>query len=97
MSCCDKEASKAFFFEKKKQKAFASAVAVFPCKRATAEAKVFCFFFSKKKALLFTYLLRASNFDKYPTISFGCTTAPRTIWSKCRVSARMWSVEWNTR
>ena len=43
--------SKAFFFEKKKQKTFA------PCRRtlkrgATAESKVFCFFFSKKKALL---------------------------------------------
>ena len=43
--------SKAFFFEKKKQKTFA------PCRRllkrgATAESKVFCFLLSKKKALL---------------------------------------------
>ena len=44
--------SKAFFFEKKKQKAFASAVAVLSGERATADAKVFWFFFSKKNCLL---------------------------------------------
>ena len=47
------EASKAFFFEKKKQKTFVSAVAVLSGERATAETKVFCFFSSEKKALLF--------------------------------------------
>ncbi len=40
--------SKAFFFEKKKQKAFISAVADLSGERATAESKVFWFFFAKK-------------------------------------------------
>jgi hypothetical protein len=42
-----------FFFEKKNQKTFACAVADSPLRRAQV-VKVFCFFFSKKKALLQT-------------------------------------------
>ncbi len=41
--------------------------------------------------------LRVRREWRYAAISFGCTVAPRTIWSKCRVSARMCSVEWNTK
>ena len=48
------EASKVFFFEKKKQKTFDSAVADLSGKRATAESKVFWSFFSKKDCLLST-------------------------------------------
>ncbi len=44
--------SKQSFFEKKDQKTFGSAVARSPERSATAESKVFGFFFSKKKALL---------------------------------------------
>ncbi len=40
------KARKQFFFEKKNQKTFASAVARSPEKTATADAKAFCFFFS---------------------------------------------------
>ena len=40
------------FFEKKKQKAFISAVANLSGERATAETKVFWFFFPKKNRLL---------------------------------------------
>ena len=46
------EERKACFFEKKKQKTFGLAVAVLSGESATAQIKVFCFFFSKKKALL---------------------------------------------
>ncbi len=50
--------SKRFFFEKKNQKSFA------PCRgvsgeRATAESKVFCFFFSKKKAFFLPMITRS--------------------------------------
>ncbi len=38
-----------FFFEKKNQKTFIS-FAHACCKRRDSETKVFCFFFSKKKA-----------------------------------------------
>jgi hypothetical protein len=41
-----------FFFRKKNQKTFASAVAPPSCESATAQVKVFCFFFTKKKAFL---------------------------------------------
>ena len=47
------EQSKQFFFEKKNQKTFDSAVARSPEKTATAAVKAFCFFFSKKKAFAF--------------------------------------------
>ena len=43
---------KRFFFEKKNQKTFDSAVARSPERTATAALKAFCFFFSKKKRLL---------------------------------------------
>ncbi len=46
------KASKAFFFEKKTQKTFDSAVADLSEERATAESKVFWSFFSKKDCLL---------------------------------------------
>ncbi len=46
------EASKAFFFEKKKQKTFVSAVADLSGERATAQSKVFWSFFAKKDCLL---------------------------------------------
>jgi hypothetical protein len=39
------------FFEKKKQKTFASLGAAYPGETAAKRPKVFCFFFSKKKAL----------------------------------------------
>jgi hypothetical protein len=42
---------KAFFFEKKKQKTFVPCTQS-PERYASKEVKVFCFFFSKKKALL---------------------------------------------
>ncbi len=45
------KARKAFFFEKKKQKIFLP-VGGSSADPATAESKVFCFFFSKKKAFL---------------------------------------------
>jgi hypothetical protein len=45
------EGRKAFFFEKKKQKTFVPPQLSHP-RSATKEVKVFCFFFSKKKALL---------------------------------------------
>jgi hypothetical protein len=41
---------KAFFFEKKKQKTFDPKV-TFSAQRSAKFVKVFCFFFSKKKAL----------------------------------------------
>ena len=44
--------AKAFFSEEKKQKIFVSAVADVSGGRATAEAKVFWFFFSKKNRFL---------------------------------------------
>ena len=46
------KASKAFFFEKKKQKTFDYAIADLSGERATAESKVFWSFFSKKDCLL---------------------------------------------
>ncbi len=53
-----KEARKAFFFEKKKQKTFVpricgSRASPEPARALTQQVmKVFCFFFAKKKALL---------------------------------------------
>jgi hypothetical protein len=41
--------SKDFFFEKKKQKTFASLGSLYPRKAEAKRIKVFCFFFSKKK------------------------------------------------
>jgi homoserine O-acetyltransferase len=43
---------KHFFFEKKKQKTFASLGSLQPEKPQPKQSKVFCFFFSKKKAFL---------------------------------------------
>jgi hypothetical protein len=40
---------KDFFFEKKKQKTFASPGSLFPERPKPKQLKVFCFFFSKKK------------------------------------------------
>jgi hypothetical protein len=41
-----------FFFEKKNQKTFATPGRVYPERPKPKYSKVFCFFFSKKKALL---------------------------------------------
>jgi hypothetical protein len=41
-----------FFFEKKNQKTFATLRRAYPEKPKPEQIKVFCFFFSKKKALL---------------------------------------------
>jgi hypothetical protein len=43
---------KRFFFEKKNQKTFASLGWAHPVRPQPNQSKVFCFFFSKKKALL---------------------------------------------
>jgi hypothetical protein len=45
------EERKMFFFEKKNQKTFASLSRTYP-RHLPNDIKVFCFFFSKKKALL---------------------------------------------
>ncbi len=44
--------SKRFFFEKKNQKTFTLWSQALQENAATAETKVFCFFFSKKKCFL---------------------------------------------
>jgi hypothetical protein len=44
------EARKHFFFEKKKQKTFMNLALLYPEKPQPKHAKVFCFFFSKKKS-----------------------------------------------
>ena len=56
-----KEASKQFFFEKKNQKTFDSAVANLSGQSATARLKAFCFFFSKKKAFLAFFLVLSAT------------------------------------
>jgi xanthine dehydrogenase iron-sulfur cluster and FAD-binding subunit A len=43
---------KQFFFEKKNQKTFANLASVHPERPQPKQSKVFCFFFSKKKAFL---------------------------------------------
>jgi hypothetical protein len=46
------EGRKQFFFEKKNQKTFTSLGSLYPERPKPKGAKVFCFFFSKKKTLL---------------------------------------------
>jgi hypothetical protein len=41
-----------FFFEKKNQKTFANWASFYPDRAQQKQSKVFCFFFSKKNALL---------------------------------------------
>ena len=56
-----KTCKQALLFREKEAKSFVSAVAVFSGERATAESKVFWFFFAKKNCLLSTPLKRANH------------------------------------
>jgi hypothetical protein len=61
------EERKQFFFAKKHQKTFTGLASLYPDRPQLKQSKVFCFFFSKKKALLLDYRIHPIALCRPPT------------------------------